>query len=244
MSLADGLQVMPSPNALHATRAYSDGLRHGPRAPVRRVRRCFGCGLGHHLMDHRCRQRRLAGRTGLVIKQSLDTGLHEALLPAPHRRFGLARLADNFHGAASGCAQKHDLSARDMLLRTVPVRGDLFQPNPILRQKPELNPDLMCEDSHIATDLGIVRLRQNTRATCRCLDLADIHRYERHRVITEDVYDRDGHGIAPWFLIGMQNRRKIQIAVLPRPKALPFIFEDISARPPFLKLWRPDLAVR
>jgi hypothetical protein len=70
------------------------------------------------------------------MKQSLDTGLHEALLPAPHRQLGLARLADNFHGAASGCAQKHDLSARDMLLRTVPVRGDLFNRTRSRRSSP------------------------------------------------------------------------------------------------------------
>ena len=56
------------------------------------------------------------------MQQALDTFLHEALLPAPHRRLGNARLAHDRVRAVPVGAEENDARPPDVLLKRVPIR--------------------------------------------------------------------------------------------------------------------------
>ena len=115
-------------------RAQADIRRLGqhPSGPVsglarRRAERQIDDAL-HRLR----RQRRLAGRPRLVAQQPVDALLHEALLPAPDHRLGLARAAHHLEGAAAIGGRQDDLGTPDMLLR----------PNCDPRRSPQADGDL------------------------------------------------------------------------------------------------------
>ncbi len=105
------------------------------RAPVRRIGRPFGCRLRHHLSDHHCRQWLFARRAGLVPQQAVNADFAEPPLPAPDRRFRLARAPHDLHRTNAIRRQQDDLGTPGMLLRGVSVRDPFVQPNPILRRK-------------------------------------------------------------------------------------------------------------
>ena len=128
-------EPMSPPDFLNAADRDPDRLRHSTGAPVRRVSWAFGRRLGHHLSDHRRRQRLLSRQASLVPQQAVYTRFAEPGLPAPDRRFRLARPPHDLHRADTIGRQQNDLGTPSMLLRGVPVRDQGVQPSPILRRK-------------------------------------------------------------------------------------------------------------
>jgi hypothetical protein len=106
---------------------------------VRRLARRFGQRHLNHSLDHRRRQRRLAGRPGRLMQQAVNPFGHEARLPAPDRRFAFAGLPLDRHRAHAFGAQQHDPRPPDMFLRAVPRPDDAFQPLAVPRTKLDLD---------------------------------------------------------------------------------------------------------
>ena len=61
---------------------------------------------------------------------------------------------------------------------------------------------------------------------------------EGHGVVAEDVDHLDGDGVAAGFGVGMAYRRQFQVAALARAESLPFVLENVCARPAFLEVLR------
>jgi hypothetical protein len=133
------LETVRRRDPLHASVADPGSFRHRPAGPVRPLAGRLGqCHLDDSL-DHRRRQRRLAGRAGGLMQQPVDALGHEARLPAPDRRFAFAGLPLDRHRADPGGTQQHDPSPPHMLLRTVPRPDHGFQPLTVARPKPDLD---------------------------------------------------------------------------------------------------------
>jgi len=79
--------------------------------------------LGHALR----RNRRLAGRTGLVAQQADDALVHEPLLPALDTGPGLVGLGHDRRGTQALDARKNNTRPPDALLRALGVRDDRAQ---------------------------------------------------------------------------------------------------------------------
>ncbi len=132
-------EAVRRPDALHAAVADPGGFRQRPASPVRPLARWLGQGQFDHPLDHRWRQRRLAGWPRGLVQQAVDALGQNARLPAPDRRLALAGLPLDRHRADPIGAQQHDPSPPHMLLRAV-ARSDYgFQPFPVARTKPDLN---------------------------------------------------------------------------------------------------------
>jgi hypothetical protein len=101
--------------------------RHHPAGPVRRFPgRLAQCEF-HHPVDGRGRQRRLAGPPGPVAQEAGHALAHEALLPAPDARLGLARTTHDLGGAAALCRGQDDPRSPHVLLAAVPIGRDRLQ---------------------------------------------------------------------------------------------------------------------
>src|SRR5215813_11017166 len=91
------------------------------------------------LVSATTRSTRNARGPGLVAGQSLDSFMHETLLPAPDHGFALADSAGDGGGARAVSGQNNDPRAPDVLLRAVAIANDRVQPNPILRSDDDGN---------------------------------------------------------------------------------------------------------
>jgi hypothetical protein len=114
----------------------------------------------NHPLDGLRRQRRLAGLARLVAKQTVDTLLHEALLPAPDHWLRLARLPHHLKGAVAIGRGKDDPSPPDMLLWGTTIRNDRLKPMAILGRDVYNNP---C--SHAASLNCFARLGNHLNAS-------------------------------------------------------------------------------
>jgi len=117
-------QTMRLPDPLHRRDSEAGGLRHRPRSPVGglvwwRLQRHFD-----NLRSALVRDRRFAGRSGLVAEKAVEALRHISLLPPPDR--GLRRAGRGHDRVRAGAvpAQQHDPGAPNMLLRRVAVCGD------------------------------------------------------------------------------------------------------------------------
>ena len=93
-----------------------------------------------HPLHRGRRQRRLAGLARLVAQQPVDALRHEALLPAPDHRLGLAGSPHDLGGAAAVGGGQDDFGAPDMLLRRVAIGDDRLKPTAIFRRDVDDNP--------------------------------------------------------------------------------------------------------
>lgn len=55
------------------------------------------------------------------------------------------------------------------------------------------------------------------------------YRHQCHGVVAEDVDDFDCDGVAAGFGVGVLGGGEFEVAVLPGPETLPFVFEDVRA---------------
>jgi hypothetical protein len=92
---------------------------------------------GHHARSHLRAERRDARWPCLVAKEPSEAFSREALLPAPDRGLGHARLTHDRVRPEPIGAQQHDASAPDMLLRRIPVSHEGFEPKAIRGGKRE-----------------------------------------------------------------------------------------------------------
>ena len=119
------------PDRLHRRGRNADRLRHRANRPVGCfVRRRF-LRQADDLGDALWRDRRLAGRTGFVAKQTIDPFVHEALLPAPNAGLGFTGLGHDRRGAQTIVAQQNDACPPDVLLRAPGGRCNGAQPQTV-----------------------------------------------------------------------------------------------------------------
>ncbi len=100
------------------------------------------------------RQWWLARPPRLVAKQPLDALLHEALLPAPHDRLGLARSTHHLERAAAIGGGQNDLGAPHMLLRRAPIRHNRLKPTAVFRRDVHNDPCPHIDSLHCFGLLG------------------------------------------------------------------------------------------
>ena len=125
-------QAVAVPDALHRGNADAGGPGHRRRRPVGRLAGRIAGRPFDHARDHRLVQGRLARRPGLVAQQTIDAGLHEALLPAPDHRLALAGLSHDRGRAQPVGRQQHDPRPPYLFLRAVPIGDDRGQSPAIL----------------------------------------------------------------------------------------------------------------
>ena len=128
-------QAVGAPDPLHRADCRAGDLGHGPAGPGRRLARR----LAKRPFDQprRNRDRRPAGLSRLVAQQAVDARLDEA--PAPDAGFGHAGPAHDLHRAAAFGRGEDDPCPPDMLVGTVAIAQNRFQPLPITRAKPDLD---------------------------------------------------------------------------------------------------------
>ena len=134
-----GLEPMRVPDALHRRMADPQMLSQAAHAPLRRVGRHLMQGRLDNAPDHRIAELGLAPATRRILEQTVETGAHVSLLPAPDRRLALARRRADRHRAVAVRRQQHDPRTPRVLLRAHPIGHHPFQPFPIPRPKPDLN---------------------------------------------------------------------------------------------------------
>ena len=122
-----GGEAMGLPDLLHRRDREPDHLGHGAGGPMGCLVRRRREGQAHHRLDARRGNRSLARRAGLVPQQPVDAALHEALLPAPHRRLGFARCRHDAVRPDAVGGEQNDPRPPHMLLRRVPVGDDCFK---------------------------------------------------------------------------------------------------------------------
>ena len=98
------------------------------------------------------RDRRLAGRARLVVKQAIDALMHEPLLPAPHAGLGLRGLGHDRRGPQTLVAQEDDTRPPHVLLRALGIRDDRAQSLTLVGRLEEA--DVTRRTWRIATDDG------------------------------------------------------------------------------------------
>lgn len=128
---------------------------HGLPRPVRRLVRRRRERQPHDLGDPVVRNRRLAGRAGLVAQEPVHARLHEPLLPAPDASLRLARRRHDRVRAQAVGGKKHDPRAPDMLLRRVAIGDDGLQTLAIGGRDRDGYPTAHDADSHAPPPKGI-----------------------------------------------------------------------------------------
>ena len=117
-------QTMALSDCLYRRGGNTGRLGHRAQRPMGRlVRRRILC-QANDLGDTIRRNRSMAGRAGLIAKKSVDTFMHEPLLPTPDTGLGLARLGHYRRCATALAAQLDDASSPYMLLQALGVRDD------------------------------------------------------------------------------------------------------------------------
>jgi hypothetical protein len=84
------------------------------------------CGL-FALVDCLLAKRRDARGARLIVQEAVVPRLHEAFLSAPDTGLRLAGPPHDLIGAITVCAQQHDLSSPDMLVRGVAIPRERLQ---------------------------------------------------------------------------------------------------------------------
>ena len=74
------------------------------------------------------------------MQETIYARMYDALLPAPHRRFGQAQAAHDGHDPASISGGRDDLGPRGMLLRRVAIARDRLQAAAVFRRDGDLDP--------------------------------------------------------------------------------------------------------
>src|SRR4051794_8448221 len=92
-----------------------------------------------------------------VTQQAINTGLHEALLPAPDHRLALARPPHDLGSAQTLCREQDDLPAPNMFLRTVPIGYGRGEPRAIRSGRVHHDSFAHSPDSHPGKPLGILK---------------------------------------------------------------------------------------
>lgn len=126
-------EAVGPPDALYADRTNAGHLGHGADAPVRGLAGRGGQRQVNHPLDGRGGKGRLAGLARLVAQKTINTLLHEALLPTPDHRLGQARAAHDLVGPASVSGGDDHMSPRRVLLAGIAVGDDRFKATAILR---------------------------------------------------------------------------------------------------------------
>jgi hypothetical protein len=116
-----------------------------------RRRLCQPNDLGHPLW----RNRRLAGRTGLVVQQTVHAIAHEPFLPAPDAGFGLAGPGHDGGRPEPLATEKDDPCPPNMFLRALGIRDDRLQSLTIAGRYREGNAAAHALDSHEAAQKRI-----------------------------------------------------------------------------------------
>ena len=150
-------QAMATPDAMHRTDADPTCRGDGRRRPVRDLARRLGQRQRHHALCDRVSKRRDARRASLVDQQSVRARFHEAPLPAPDARLGLAGRAHDLGRADTLGRQQHDLGAPDVLLWTVPICRDGGKTAMVGGTELERDTGAHAADSHAAQPAGIPR---------------------------------------------------------------------------------------
>lgn len=127
-----GSELVGFQDALHRAQADAGGRGQHAARPVGRLARWRPEDKVDDALDRVGRQRRLAGRPGLVAQQPVDALGHEAGLPTPDHGLGPARPAHDLESAAALGRGQDDLRPPDVLLRCVAIRDDRLQPTAIL----------------------------------------------------------------------------------------------------------------
>jgi hypothetical protein len=127
-----GPQAMRPPNALHRTDADAGRLCHRRRSPVRCLAGRIASRERDNALDHRGRQRWLAGAARLVAQEPVHTLQHETLLPAPHAGLILAGLALDAGRPDPVGGQQNDPCPPNVLLRAVAIRDDRLETDTVV----------------------------------------------------------------------------------------------------------------
>ena len=148
-------EAVDLPDRLHRRWGNAGRLGHRAQRPVGRLVRRRGERQANDLGDPPGRHRRLARRTGLVAKQTLDAVVHEPLLPAPHAGLGLAGLGHDRRGPETLVALEDDPRPPDMFLRAFGVRDDRLQSLTIAGRDGKMDAGAHSPDSHDTAQNGI-----------------------------------------------------------------------------------------
>ena len=154
---ADAVRLEPvrTPDALNVGQADADRLGHGTPRPVGRLAGRLGQRQGDDPLAHLGPERRDAGRAGLVPQEAVDTFLREPLLPAPDTGLRLGRPSHDLVRAKTVGRRQHDRGTPDVLLRTIAIRHDGFQPVAVRGGDVDDDPGAHPPNSHALVVTGI-----------------------------------------------------------------------------------------
>jgi hypothetical protein len=122
---------MRFPDALYRAQRDPGGLGHHAAGPMCRLSRRLLERQLDYPVDGGDRQRREAGLASLVAQEAGHALAHEALLPSPDTRLGLAGPARDLDRATSVHGGQDDPGPPNMLLAAVPVGHDRLQPGAV-----------------------------------------------------------------------------------------------------------------
>ena len=120
-------KTMGAPDALDRANADARRLRHHGAGPVCGLAGRVGKCERHNALGHIGAQPGDARRPRLVTEQAIEAFLHEALLPAPDARLGLASSAHDLVRAKPLGGEEHDLGPPHMLLGRIAIPRQRLQ---------------------------------------------------------------------------------------------------------------------
>lgn len=148
------LQAVVTPDALHRIDADFACRVRCRVNPLRCLARWFNSRHHYDTLGYLCRPWLNTRQPNLVAQQSVHTNLYVTLLPTLHRGFAHVCPPLNLIGNNFVACQQHDPGMPEVLLRTVAVLHNRFQP--VLVRSAHLDDDTCAHgvDSHVSLRSG------------------------------------------------------------------------------------------
>jgi hypothetical protein len=155
LSASMRLQPVRLPDATDRAGTDAARPRHQIGRPMGRLGRRIGQREWDHALGHLRPEPGDPRGARLVPQKAVDAFFHEPLLPAPDAGLGRAGLAHDLVGADAVRTQKHDGRPPRVLLWSVTVLSDRFEPTAIWPCNLDGNPGAHAPDSHARLLKGI-----------------------------------------------------------------------------------------